>query len=879
MSNKINDNLSDEAKVKRQIKDKPINKKAMQKNKRKKASAKAKSKANTNSTSNKDELKLNSIKDIKKIFTKKHMLNMLKDNYKSFLTAFLINLVAIIYWECFMFIETGGIKLSSLFFIFFVPAQSLLLTFLCGWGKDIIAKICAPLVLLIVNIFYIVQLVYYRNFGSLFSVSMAGMGNDAVGNFWWALEDTLHAAIGRIILLLLPVFVVIILTVLEHVGKNKVIRIVKYDALLHIMVFFLAIIMWFVGILGIRLFGNDRQSAYFLFTDTSVNTDTSAKKLGVMTTSLVEAGAYYFGITSKQNEEFNITPIDNSYTLVKENINEDNDDEIVRTPWINEAIDFNDIASKLDDPELKSMAEYFATREPSYTNEYTGMFEGYNLIYICAESFWTYACNEKVTPTLYKMANNGIILNNYYNSLKNTTTNGEFAFTTSLWPDVSRVADAGKDVGSFPRSSAIYMPQGLGDLFTENNVPSYAFHNYYGKYYRRILSWPNLGYKCRFSGDNMSFTCNWPASDLELMEQTVDDYINDDVFHAYYMTFSGHGPYTANNGMYRKNIDEVLSIVGNDAYQNPLAPGYLACNMEFDKAMEYLLKRLEDAGKLEKTVIVIAGDHYPYYMDKNARTSLVGQEMDEDFDIYKSTCIIYNAGLSEPIYNDEYCCNVDIIPTILNLFNIPFDSRLYMGKDVFSNSVHRAALYNKSFITDMVKYNYETGETSWMDKSNSMSDDEKSKYLEAMISLVENEYMASCKLVSDNFYFHVYDKAGLFTEEEKQEELKREAAVQIDIDNYAAQDAALEAERQAELEAQELEEEQLKIEEQLKEWEAQVEAIKNGADPNSFNNGTTDLNNQLPVDNNSLPAPNPADNVILPENPQQNAVDNTTVVN
>ena len=138
--------------------------------------------------------------------------------------------------------------------------------------------------------------------------------------------------------------------------------------------------------------------------------------------------------------------------------------------------------------------------------------------------------------------------------MKNTTTNGEFAFATSLWPDVSRYAAAGSDVGSFPRSASVYMPQGLGDLFTEAGIPSYAFHNYYGKYYRRILSWPNLGYTCKFTGDGMTFTSNWPSSDLELMEQSVDDYIGDEQFHAYYMTFSGHGPYTNSNYMYNKNI-------------------------------------------------------------------------------------------------------------------------------------------------------------------------------------------------------------------------------------------------------------------------------------------------------------------------------------
>lgn len=863
----------------RKVVEKPVNKKAMKKNRKlvaKKKAQKKIEKLNKLNEIKKDDLKKDnsSFKDkVKEIFTLDYLLSTLKDNYKVFLTFFVMNVICILYWEIIMFLENGGIKLTSLFFLFFVPAQSMFLTFLCGWGKDIIARITAPIVLLLISIFYIVQMVYYRNFGSFFSVSMAGMGNDAVGNFWWALEDTLKGAIGRIILILLPVIVV---TALVIINKVKFIKFNKYSCTMHILGLIATVLLWLIAILGIRLFGNGRQSAYFLLTNTSVNTDTSAKKLGVLTTSIVEAGAYYFkiGTTTESNNSF--TQNTEAYSL-SEPVVEDEEVTFERKPWINEAIDFNEIANQLEDSELKSMAEYFATREPSYTNEYTGLFEGYNLIYICAESFWTYACNEKVTPTLYKMANNGIVLNNYYNSLKNTTTNGEFAFTTSFWPDVSRVADNGKDVGSFPRSASIFMPQGLGDLFSENGVPTYAYHNYFGKYYRRILSWPNLGYEnIRFNGDNMSFTFNWPASDLEMMQQTVDDFINQDRFHTYYMTFSGHGPYTAKNRMYLQNINETYEKIGSTDKYNSMAAGYLACNLEFDKAMEYLLNRLEEAGKLDNTVIVIAGDHYPYYLDADSRTSLVGRTMDEDFEIYKSTCIIYNAGLKEPIVNDEYCCNVDIVPTILNLFNIPFDSRLYMGKDVFSNSVHRAALYNKNFITDKVKYNYETGETVWSAKGNELSEDEKSKYLEAMISLVENEYLASCKLVSDNFFFHVYQKAGLLNQEQIDAEIKREAAVKADIDNYAAEDEAIAAEREAERLAEEEAQHQLEVEAQLEQWRAEVEAMQNGeVVPNADNQNpvVNDPNAVAAPDANvQVPAVPDADTQVVPQNNDAAAV-------
>lgn len=699
--------------------------------------------------------------------------------------------VSLIYWEVLMMLIMGGFKGAGLFFLFFIPAQALFFVSFMGIGNDLSTRITLPIVTAIPAIYYIVQLIYLKNFGSLFSISMAGMGGDALNDFGWAVADTIVASIFVIILILLPVIVAIVMAI-----KN-ILKFEPYKWYLHLGMLLVTIIVWFIGVLGIRCFGTARLSPYYLYTSTSVTTDTTARKLGVLTTAIVEGKSYYFGDAIPSNTDMFIEEIEDEAVVKNEEVIDENG--FVHTPWMNEALDFNKLYEESTDTDIKSLAHFFANREASTTNEYTGMFEGYNLIYICAESFWEYGCNELVTPTLYKMAHNGIVLNNYYNSFFNTTTNGEFAFDTSLWPDVSRNSKNGTDVGSFAQSASKYMPQGLGDLFTAQGIPSYGFHNYYGRYYRRILSWPNLGYNCRFTGDRgMYFTYNWPASDLELMQQTVDDYINDDQFHAYYMTFSGHGPYTYRNSIHNQNIGTINSILGTDSMSD-IARGYLAGELELDRAMEYLLKRLEEAGKLENTVIVLTGDHYPYYLDAENRTSLVGFEMDEAFDIYHSNCFIYNAGITEPIYVDDYCCNIDIAPTVLNLFNIPFDSRLMMGRDIFSPQAHkRATLYNMSFLTDMVRYNYETGEAIWSDLGNQMTQDEKTKYLDKHLNNIENEYTAACEVIEHNFYLELYKNAGLLTGTELEEELAREERVRADDANYNAEDEARQAAKEAE---------------------------------------------------------------------------------
>ena len=566
----------------------------------------------------------------------------------------------------------------------------------------------------------------------------------------------------------------------------------------------------------LKLAGTDRQSAYYVFKNSSSDTDSTANRLGTLSTFIVEAGAYYLGIGVEQENTELVSVSAGDLELVADNpdtsetvtVEKDEPEEAVEEkvekkvyePWIDESFDFEAMAENATDNAQKNMYTFLANREPTYQNEYTGLFEGYNLIYICGEGFWSYACNEKVTPTLYKMANNGIVLDNYYNSFLNTTTNGEFAFATSLWPDVSRWAMAGTDVGSFPQSAGKFMPYGVGDFFVYDGVETYGFHNYYGTYYRRYISWPNIGFTdCKFMGE-MKFSSNWPSSDFEMMEQSVDDYVQNDRFMAYYMTFSGHGPYSSSNYISRKNLDIVKEALGDDAANyNSEALNYLSCQYELEKAMTYLLERLEEEGKLDNTVIVLTGDHYPYYLSESGRTSLCQQEVSE-MEQYHSTCIIYNAGLEEPIHNDEYCCNVDIVPTILNLFNLPHDSRLLMGTDVFDpKAIHTAVLYNKSFLNDMVDYNATTHTAEWKMDTSNYCDEALDSYLNKYLELNDSYYLASINMMKYNMYLTIWQQAGLITDEEVAAEKQRAAkAMEINAEQNAIEAEAERLRKEAE---------------------------------------------------------------------------------
>lgn len=403
-----------------------------------------------------------------------------------------------------------------------------------------------------------------------------------------------------------------------------------------------------------------------------------------------------------------------------------------------------------DSKEMKWLSDYIAGLTPTNRNEYTGMFEEYNLIFLTAEGFSTYAIREDLTPTLYKMVNSSFVFQNYYVPLWQTSTSdGEYVNCTGLIPD-----------GQFSmrKSASNNMAYTLPKFFSAEGVYCRAYHNNSLSYYDRYLTHPNLGYdfKASLLGDlseeewggqifPMENKKAWPASDYDMMVATIPEYINDERFHVYYMTVSGHMNYNfKGNQMSGRNKDAVAEL---DMSEN--ARAYIACNIELDKALAYLLEQLEQAGKLENTVICLSADHYPYGMTEEQYEELAGKDLSNDMDLYRNSLILWNAAMEEPVIVDKACCSVDLLPTLLNLFGFDFDSRMYAGRDIFSDEEGMVIFKDKSFVTDTVIYNKKQKTTTWLKE---LTEEEQNAYMDAKKQDVNCRYVFSAYILRNNYY-------------------------------------------------------------------------------------------------------------------------------
>ncbi|NMA94911.1 MAG: LTA synthase family protein [Clostridiales bacterium] len=512
-----------------------------------------------------------------------------------------------------------------------------------------------------------------------------------------------------------------------------------------------------IGLTGITLGDKGPNSPYDLYSR-SGNPFLTAQRLGLLTNMRLEIQNIIFKNNSPILAAFahyieDSAPVDNSsddYIHEIEVIPEDPDippesehlisteeeqkKDIQRNPNILD-IDFPNLIANESDQDISAMHEYFKNVAPTYTNEYTGKYEGYNLIFITAESFSHYGVHKDITPTLYKLVHEGYHFTNFYNPIWGvSTTDGEYVACTGLIPKPG--------VWSFYKSANISLPFVMGHQLKDMGYKTVAYHNHSYDYYRRDISHPNMGYDYKGIGNGLIMTDSWPRSDLEMMEKTIPEYIDDTPFHAYYMTVSGHMQYNfTGNYMAMKNKEYVKDLPYTEA-----GKAYIATHVELDKAMEYLLQELERAGIADKTLIALSADHYPYGLEKDELDDLAGHEVEEIFELYKSNFILYTKDM-EPVTIDKPCSSLDIIPTLSNLLGLSYDSRLLMGRDIFSDSEPLVIFQDRSFITDKGKYN--AIDRKFIANENVRID---SEYIQNIVNIIEEKFEYSAKILDNDYY-------------------------------------------------------------------------------------------------------------------------------
>lgn len=619
-------------------------------------------------------------------------------------------------------------SLNTLLIILFSVPFILLFTIMSSLFNSKINKVISIFNSIFITFIFASQYIYFEFYDSIFSVYSIKAGTGQVfGEFFSAIFKMVVDNIWGVLLIVLP-------TILFIIFKNKVFDFSRKKVMF--IVELVSIVIFIVITKLVVHFNNAGMYSLNRIYYESHAPMITINKVGLLSMEVLDLKRYLFGFEEK-------LVIDNSQ-IEKPITNPEKKYNVLD-------IDFDTLENNEVNETIKTLHKYFKSVSPTEQNEYTGLFKGKNLIYITAEGFDSIAVDKDITPTLYKLVNNGFVFKNYYQPLFTvSTSDGEYMFMNSLIPK--------EGVWSFYRSSNIKMPFSLGTEFNKlgyNTVNAYHNHTY--SYYNRDESHPNLGfnvYKGCGNGLELLMNCKrWPESDVEMIDATINDYINSDKFMIYYMTVSGHLNYTfTGNSMSYKNKELVKDLPYSEHVK-----AYIAANIELDRALEKLMNYLSEAGKLENTVIVLSPDHYPYGLKSYELNEVSKTDRSDKFEMFHTSLIIYNSAMEKNVVVNKYVSSIDVLPTVYNLFGVNYDSRLLMGTDALSKSEGLVMLSDRSWINENGKYNSMTGKfTSF---NNSLPED----YVSKINSKVYGKFTTSSLLLyeKDGKYLDYYSKLGI----------------------------------------------------------------------------------------------------------------------
>ncbi len=407
-----------------------------------------------------------------------------------------------------------------------------------------------------------------------------------------------------------------------------------------------------------------------------------------------------------------------------------------------------ELIEKEENPILNNLNDYFINNKYTGENSYTGLFEGKNLIVIMMESTNNIFINEELYPNFYKLLSGGYYFKNNYSPRNSCATgNNELSGMIGLYSIYNKcTANTYKD--------NLY-PESIFNLFNRKGYKTMSMHDYTEKYYARREIHTNMGSGHYFDVDDLGLRYNVPgeewASDEDFMGEVVkilNNYNDNTPFMTWLTTVTPHQPYGKS-----EYGDKYLDLFDDPKYDdyNIKLKRYMSKLKVEDKGLGVLLKGLEDQGKLDDTVIVLYGDHYPYGLSNSILKEAIPDAGMEKYENERVPFVIWSSDLEARTF-DKYTSYVNILPTIANLFNLDFDSRYYTGNDLFDDTYEGLVIFaDSSWKNKYAFYDASTSKiTYYTDKVYQVDD------LIKINEIVENKIKYSNLAIQHDYFNYLY---------------------------------------------------------------------------------------------------------------------------
>lgn len=402
------------------------------------------------------------------------------------------------------------------------------------------------------------------------------------------------------------------------------------------------------------------------------------------------------------------------------------------------------------DNALKIFNEYYqdVPSEQQKINEYTGIFEGKNIISIHCESMQQVNMllkfnGEELTPNLNKLASESLYFSNFYSQVSvGTSSDSEFTLNTSLMP-----TNTGTAFVSYFNREYTSIPK----LLKEKGYYTFSMHANNGSYWNRDVMYKSLGYDKFYSKKDYEIdeVIGLGLSDKSFFQQSIEKIkkINEKgkPYYGTVIMLTNHTPFSAIDkyGDFSVDIKEdMLDEEGNPVINEetgeteqvvyPYMEGtklgnYFKSVHYADEALGEFLAGLEEAGLMENTVIVLYGDHdarlpkaefnrlfnYDKENDGTLPAETEGFYKVDSFQyelLRKVPFLIYSKETKESLHKEitTVMGMYDVMPTLGNMFG--FYNKHQLGKDIFNTTDDNIVVFpNGSWMTNKIYYNTQKG--------------------------------------------------------------------------------------------------------------------------------------------------------------------------
>lgn len=634
--------------------------------------------------------------------------------------------------------NTSVLDWSSLRIFMGISIISLFLSILLSFCKKWIANILTFLIVIIATIYAIAQAGFENYLGVYISINTSSQ----LGAVKEYVRDYIASFNGIFYIITIPLVLLIIYKILEKfILKDKKLNIYtkKEDNIARIIA--LAFLVLFSGFyyasLSLRFMQNEIQL---------VKTKTLFKNPSNPNIAVNQFGVEMFGILDIKTALFPVNETSNEVKFVSKNNGNTEITDYTRTvddtAWQN----LNNNEANID---YKTLNNYFMSRSITDKNEYTGMFEGKNLIVVMMESVNNILLDENIYPNFAKLYKNGWYWENAYSPRNSCSTgNNEMTGMVSLY-SIYRTCTAN-----------VYMnnkyEESIFGLFNNKGYTTTSYHDYTEKYYYRSTIHKNMGSSKYYGVSDLGISYNneykeWP-SDVLLMDKSSEIFTQNSPFMAWITTVSPHQPYYA---------DSELSKIYYDSFANTGYPSnvkrYMSKLKVLDDSLGEILKILEEKGILDDTVIVLYADHYPYGLTNSDISKVLGDGINKYNEVDRTPFVIYNSKMTPKTYS-EYTSYVNVLPTVANLFNLDYDPRLYMGTDLLSSSYqNRVVFADGSWQTPVGFYYASTGRMSYFNDDRYTNDE-----IVNINTDVDNMIKYSNLAIKTNYFEHLFNEKNKY---------------------------------------------------------------------------------------------------------------------